>query len=181
MPSGRRSRDRSRDRSRSRRRRSGDRKRTRSHSPPSSRSDPQQQLQQLLRQQHAGNVQVKPAGSHVPGKQQLLPQPAAGMAPLAASGPPLTSPASMLAFASSKPTVPPTLTGGDPTADATSLYQALCGQGSLEVGAVPLPPGWERIEHDGAVLYLDHISREASDEPPWELWRQRAAAGTAAR
>ena len=66
---------------------------------------------------------------------------------------------------------PPATTVGfaDPDAESMQLYLLMCGNQQ----DVSLPPGWERIDHGGKTLYLDHIKREAFDEPPWEVWRKR--------
>nr|CCC94254.1 conserved hypothetical protein [Trypanosoma congolense IL3000] len=52
------------------------------------------------------------------------------------------------------------------------LYAELCK--GFDDG-VTLPPGWEKVFYEGAVVYLDHISREGHEKPPWEVWRQRCS------
>jgi hypothetical protein len=40
-----------------------------------------------------------------------------------------------------------------------------------------MPRGWERITIGGSShVYLDHVSREAYENPPWEIWQRQAAA-----
>ncbi|ORC90608.1 uncharacterized protein TM35_000084060 [Trypanosoma theileri] len=52
------------------------------------------------------------------------------------------------------------------------LYAMMCSSD----GEV-LPPGWEKILYHGTVVYLDHISREAHEVRPWEVWQRRAEGG----
>ena len=43
-----------------------------------------------------------------------------------------------------------------------------------------LPPGWEAISMgEGNIVYLDHINREAHEDPPGKVWQQRAAKAAA--
>jgi hypothetical protein len=39
-----------------------------------------------------------------------------------------------------------------------------------------LPPGWEVVIVDGQKVYLDHFSRTAFYEEPWEVWKRLATA-----
>ncbi|KAH9578441.1 hypothetical protein LSM04_008697 [Trypanosoma melophagium] len=50
-----------------------------------------------------------------------------------------------------------------------ALYAMMCPSD----GEV-LPPGWEKIFYHGTVVYLDHISREAHEVRPWEVWQRRS-------
>lgn len=65
-------------------------------------------------------------------------------------------------------------------ASPADIYELLTDSKSGSNGAMPkgkvLPPGWERIVYQGSVVYVDHISREAHEEPPWEVWRRRGGA-----
>lgn len=36
-----------------------------------------------------------------------------------------------------------------------------------------LPPGWEMASIEGTIVYLDHINREAHEEPPSVVWHHR--------
>ncbi|CBH16363.1 uncharacterized protein TEOVI_000720300 [Trypanosoma equiperdum] len=63
-------------------------------------------------------------------------------------------------------------TNGDGLTEG-ELYIQLC---KTPGGSERLPPGWEKVLYEGAVVYLDHISREAHEVPPWEVWRKRSGA-----
>lgn len=42
-----------------------------------------------------------------------------------------------------------------------------------------LPAGWECVNIGGQSLFLDHVTREAFAEEPWEVLRKRAVAAAA--
>jgi len=54
--------------------------------------------------------------------------------------------------------------------DPYDVYRALC-----PANDTVLPPGWEKINYKGQVVYLDHLAREAHEELPWEVWRKRSS------
>ncbi|CCW63148.1 unnamed protein product [Phytomonas sp. EM1] len=84
-----------------------------------------------------------------------------------------------------------------PGASPGLIYDILCGlhDEGKERGAAPgrpvagaehtastpnteevMPPGWEKVRYRGTVVYVDHVSREAHEEKPWEVWSRRAKA-----
>eukprot|EP00758_Cryptobia_borreli_P005782 Tbor_TRINITY_DN4987_c6_g1::TRINITY_DN4987_c6_g1_i1::g.9810::m.9810 len=60
--------------------------------------------------------------------------------------------------------------------DPAAIYSTLCSENSEA-----LPPGWERIIYMGREVYLDHLSREAYEEPPWRVWARRSETSGLAR
>lgn len=57
--------------------------------------------------------------------------------------------------------------------DVYELLSSSKGNGKEGGKGQYLPPGWEKLTYQGAVVYVDHVSREAHEEPPWEVWRRR--------
>jgi hypothetical protein len=57
--------------------------------------------------------------------------------------------------------------------NATQVYDALCKTDEL------LPPGWECVVYKGVPVYLDHLSREAFEDKPWEVWARKSSKAAA--
>lgn len=53
--------------------------------------------------------------------------------------------------------------------NATQVYDALCKTDEW------LPPGWECVVYKGVPVYLDHLSREAFEDKPWEVWARKSS------
>lgn len=58
--------------------------------------------------------------------------------------------------------------------NATVVYDALCKTDEW------LPPGWECVIYKGVAVYLDHLSREAFEDKPWEVWARKSTKAAAA-
>ncbi|CUG90028.1 Hypothetical protein, putative [Bodo saltans] len=57
--------------------------------------------------------------------------------------------------------------------NATQVYDALCKTDEW------LPPGWECVVYKGVPVYLDHLSREAFEDKPWEVWARKSSKAAA--